>query len=525
MRETAEASAAAARPVEVSGLSLGRFVLLFAALLAVAAVPVLVSRDLPLFDYPNHLARLHVLAAWSDSADLQRFYAVAWRPLPNLAMDLLVPPLAPVLPLAWAGKAFVLITLFLLAAGAALLHRVLFGTWSAWSCLAFLLLYSRVLLWGFLNYLFGLGLGLIAFAVWVALARRPAGLRLAVASIFALAVFFAHLLAYGLLAVLMLGHAAGRALQRRGSPRRAVGEFLIAVAALVPALAVLALATPGSAGGTIGFGHFARKLDLLFSVFDNYNRPFDIAGFVLVIAALAVAFWRGWVRIETSMALPLTLLTLVYLAMPSRLATAYGADHRLPLLLGLVVVAASGWRRGARGQRLFLSAALALFLARIAVVTASWQASDRVYGPALAALDHLPEGSRLAVAYPVEALHSQPTPLTHFPTLAVARRDAFVPTLFAFPTQQPITLRPGYRALADRLSPQRLWNAFAGDGPALDQSESDALGAYYHIVFVGRAPFVPPTTPTLAPVFLAPRFALYSITQHKSGLDGSGSGR
>ncbi|MGO8919098.1 MAG: hypothetical protein ACLQJR_24620, partial [Stellaceae bacterium] len=117
-----------------------RAALLFAALFAAAALPVLLCDTLPLFDYPNHLARMHILADFAQSPALQRYYEIAWRPLPNLAMDLVVPPLAGLLPLAWAGKAFVLLTLFLLAGGAATLNRVLFGRWSAWSCLAFLLL-------------------------------------------------------------------------------------------------------------------------------------------------------------------------------------------------------------------------------------------------------------------------------------------------------------------------------------------------------------------------------------------------
>src|SRR5689334_1083468 len=149
-----------AEPVDLSRLSFRRFALLFAGLFAVAAVPVLICDTLPLFDYPNHLARLHILVAWPDSAPLQRFYAVDWRPLPNLAMDFLVPLLAKAMPLAWAAKVFVLATLLLIAGGGAALHRALFAGWSAWPCLVFLLLYGRMLLWGFLNYLFGLGLGL-----------------------------------------------------------------------------------------------------------------------------------------------------------------------------------------------------------------------------------------------------------------------------------------------------------------------------------------------------------------------------
>ena len=45
----------------------------------------------PLQDYPNHLARIHVLTQIQASPALQEYYKVQWAPLPNLAMYLLSP--------------------------------------------------------------------------------------------------------------------------------------------------------------------------------------------------------------------------------------------------------------------------------------------------------------------------------------------------------------------------------------------------------------------------------------------------
>jgi hypothetical protein len=494
-----------------------RFALVFVALFAASAVPILACDSLPLFDYPNHLARMHILTDLGAGPALRQFYEVDWRPLPNLAMDVIVPVLATVMPLAWAGKVFVLLTLFLLAGGAALLNRVLFGGWSVWPCLAFLLLFSRTLLWGFLNYLFGLGLGLVALALWIALARRPAVLRLAVGALLALALFFAHLLAFGLYGVMVLGFELGRVLRRGTSIGQGLAALATAGLAFLPPLAILLLASPASVAGEVRFGHFARKLDLLFSVFDNYVRGFDVAGFVLFVLALAVFFWRRWARLAPEIAAPLALVVLVYLVMPSQLATASGSDHRIPLLIGLLVIAGSRWTCPRVVGRPFLAAALLLFLLRLGVLTASWAASDRVYQSLLPALDALPVGSRVAVARPAEALNSEATPLAHFPLLAVVRRDAFVPTLFAFPTQQPVRLRPAYRALADLLPPERLWAAFVAGGPPLNDAERAAFADYDAVIFVGRAPFSLAPPEGLAPVFTAPRFALFARSLDASG--------
>jgi hypothetical protein len=500
------------RSDQVSSLEFSRFAPLFAVFFAIAALPVLFCDTLPLFDYPNHLARMHILAALPDSQALQRFYAVVWRPVPNLAMDLIVPPLSRFLPLAWAGKAFVLATLFLLAGGAAALHRALFGGWSAWPLLAFLLLYSRTLLWGFLNYLFGLGLCLFALTLWIALARQRPALRLAVGMLLALGLFFAHLLAFGLYGVLVVGYELGEILRRRPPLRQGVARLAVAGASFGPAFAILVWLTPGAASGAIVYARFARKLDLLFSVFDTYSRPFDVACFVLVALALGLAFWRRWLRLAPAIAAPLALLFLVYLALPSQLATASGADHRVPLLLGLVLIAGSRWQAPRPAvERLFLGAALAVFIARIGVVTLSWQASDHDYAGLLPVLDEIPVGARVAVAFPPEALNSQPTPLAHFPTLAILRRDAFVPTLFAFPTQQPVALRPSYRALADRLPPERLWSALVTGHSPLDSGERDALADFDVVAILGRTAFTLPPIAGLAPIAVTPRFALLRV--------------
>src|SRR5579885_2635538 len=96
-----------------------RFALIFSALFVLSALPVALSDLLPLVDYPNHLARMYILAHLPTSPTLQAFYAVEWRPIPDLAMDSIVPTLSRVVPLIWAGKLFVLLTFLLLTGGVA----------------------------------------------------------------------------------------------------------------------------------------------------------------------------------------------------------------------------------------------------------------------------------------------------------------------------------------------------------------------------------------------------------------------
>ena len=385
-------------------LSPREFWALFVALYLLAAVPVLGSVMLPLVDYPNHLARMALLARLPHDPVLQRFYALAWRPIPDLAMDAIVPLLLRAMPLVAAGKVFVLMVFALLAGGAAALHRVVFRRWSAWPLLAFLVLYNRILLWGMLNDLFGLGLAFCALATAIAMRGRGVGLRLALGTAFAVVLYFAHLQALGVYAVLWLGYEAGAALRERPGLGAAVHRLVVAALPLAVPAALL-LSGGASAGGGVTFGRPWRKLDLLFSVFDLYHRPFDVACFVLVVAALAVAYWRRWIGFAPSLGMPMILLFIAYLAMPTDVLGATGVDRRLPLALALLVCAGTAWAGPRpRLERGLLGAALAMFVLRLAAVAVSWQASDREYRALIAGLDRIPRGSLVAVAYPPPAI-------------------------------------------------------------------------------------------------------------------------
>jgi hypothetical protein len=114
----------------------------------------------------------------------------------------------------------------------------------------------------------------------------------------------------------------------------------------------------------------------------------------------------------------------------------------------------------------------------------------------------------IAIAIPGVGNHDTITPLDHFPTLAIIRNNAFVPTLFALPTQQPIMLTPAFRALADSLPPPSLWEYFVDDQGAVSWS---ALGCYNFVLFVANYEFHVSTMDTLQFVSGDPEFQLYRV--------------
>ena len=108
---------------------------LFVIFLGIALIPIFATRTLPLYDYPNHLARMHVLANWETSELLQQFYTVQWKSIPNLAMDLVVPPLSSIVGIETAGKIFIALIFLAMTGGVALVHHSFHGRWSAYTSL------------------------------------------------------------------------------------------------------------------------------------------------------------------------------------------------------------------------------------------------------------------------------------------------------------------------------------------------------------------------------------------------------
>jgi len=480
----------------------------FAVLLALACVPIFSTVLPPLVDYPNHLARMHLLGEGGN-----QFYAVHWAPLPNLAADLIVPALARLMPLALAGKIFLVMIFALLAGGVVWLNRVVTGAGRLWPLLAFLFLYNRIFLWGFINDLFGLGVALCGLALWLALEQRPAGLRIAVSTLVALACFFSHLVAFGLYGLMIAGVELvpgwGEFLRRDyGALARRIG---IAAAPFAIPAAICAVWWKPGAGGPISFAGFARKADLLFSVFDNYHRGFDIICFVTLLAAIGGLAASRRLHIAPRLIGAIALIFATYLALPSQLLSGTGADHRLPIALFLLLVAGSVSTLTRHEAIALGAAALVMLVARLGVIERVWLDADRVYAGDLAVLDHLPEGAKLAVAYPAGEAHAGAIPQLHVPALAAARREAFVPTLFASPAQQPLALTPAYRALADATVPPLWWLGFVERDPVAQGLLGPMLGQYDYVVFLDRRPFDLPASPCLSPVAAEPSFHLAAI--------------
>ena len=476
-----------------------------------AAVPLFSTVLPPLFDYPNHLARMHVLSEGGN-----QFYSVHWEPLPNLAQDLIVPPLAQLMPLDVASKLFLVAIFGLITGGTIWLNRVATGMWRLWPLLAFLLLYNRTFLWGFLNYHFGIGVALAGTALWLALERERWWLRTLASSLVALACYLSHIAAFGFYALVIIGIELSPAwgeLRTRRWPALGRRTAIAGTQFAIPAVLFFGYWRPAAAGG-ISYAAFWRKADLLFSVFDNYNRAFDIACLALFLGLIAWLAATRRLRLAPRLTGAVGLVFTAYVLLPTQIYGGSGADHRLPVAIFLLLIAASATKFPNRRTAAAIGAAAAVLLfARMAVIEYVWLRADRVYSAELAGIDMLPRGAKLAVAYQTSAVNFAPVPEVHLAVLAVARREAFVPTLFAHEGQQPIALKPSYEMLADAASPQDLWAVIAaGRDAAKTAGLSRTLQQYDFVAVTGGEPLDVPPTRCLRSLFRQPTFEIFTVS-------------
>ena len=464
----------------------------------------------PLFDYPNHLARMHVLSEGGN-----QFYAVHWEPLPNFAQDLIVPSLAQLMPLDIASMLFVVAIFALITGGTIWLNRVATGAWRLWPLLAFLLLYNRMFLWGFLNYLFGIGVALAGAALWLALECERFWLRILSSSVVALTCYLSHIAAFGFYALVIIGIELSPAwgeLRARRWPSLARRIATVGAQFAIPAVLFLGYWRPLAASG-ISYAEFWRKADLLFSVFDNYDRAFDIICFALFLGLLLWLAATRRLRLAPRLAGAVGLVFAAYLLLPSQIFGGSGADHRLPIAIFLLLIAASAAQFPNRRTAAAIGVVAAvLLIVRLAVIEYVWLRADRVYSADLAGIDMLPRGAKLAVAYPARAVNFVPVPEVHLAVLAVARREAFVPTLFAYEGQQPIALKPPYDMLADAATPQDLWGVVVlGRNAAKTAGLPKVLQQYDFVAVTGGEPLDVPITRCLWPFFKQPTFEIFTV--------------
>jgi hypothetical protein len=414
--------------------------------LAIIAAPVWIFTELPILDYPAHLVRVTLLSNLPLDPILARYWTVHLRPVANLGMDVFVPAVAPLTGPVAGLKFFATLGLALWIAGAGLLFRGFWGRHDAQALLAAPFAFNVPFSWGFFNFHFGAGLALVGAGFW-AMRDRRSFLFLAAMAGLALVIFFCHMMALAVFALLLGGIELGRLFAVGFRLRRTIQVVCEGLAVFLPSVLVWAFWVEHGKGG-----------DLLFDFLANIEAPVTVATAlgasaryvspILIMLAGLVAWRTGRLQVAP-LGIGLLLITaLATLLVPSEAFGGSNIELRMGaifIVVGLTVLAVE-WTRLIPWPRpsLICSFYFALLAALSALTIISWRA------PVAAVAElrqmnatHLPYGARLATAL----ADSDRDVRWHVADLAILDRKAFVPAFFATPGQSTVRLKQPFAAI------------------------------------------------------------------------------
>lgn len=430
-------------------------------------MPLLITRNVPLVDYPTHLARMHILHEYASNPFMQMNYDVSLIPRPNLAMDLCVIPLAYIMPVEVACKFFVGLTLLVVLSGVGSLGWVAMQK-PPWINLLFgaVFLYNWIYAYGFMNFLFGVGLLLWFLALWLRARTLSGWWRICSGGAMASALYLCHLVpfvifitsiaALGLRTSLRGGRIDMHCLGREGS---------IVFGTAVPVI-LGHLHFSGLIGGvSSGFQWcwWPQKAVALCRTPLGTNLFGDVALMGALFLTGLVVLLRGRLRISPELSWILGFGVCVFWVSPDHSRLGFYLNERLVLVLLLLSISAmhleiySLWPR-----RIVVAALLATVAVRSVVTTSDWIESDAAINRVRDAFGNL-EGPAVIYAAervaPVELVgYAQKLkarygffspPVSHIAAYASLEKDIFAPIVYADPVLQPIRHTDRVRKIAD----------------------------------------------------------------------------
>lgn len=399
------------------------------AIILVSVLPLLWPDVPPLLDLPGHIGRYRVQLDLASSPDLQQYYGFRWAVIGNLGVDLLIEALAPLIGLEAAVKLIVLTIPALTVAGLLWVAYEVHGRVPPTSLFAAPFAYNFPLLFGFVNFALAMGLALIAFALWLRLARLD-HLRMRAAVFLPISglIWVAHAFAWGTLGVLAFSAELVRQVDHGRNIVSAGLRSALHCLALTPPIALMLAWRSEAAGRTTDWFNWERKWDWITMVLRDRWQWFDLAALVLVCLLILFAALSRKLTFSRNLVASALFLAIVFVLLPRIVFGSAYADMRLaPYVFAIALI---GIRfpdnAGFRFSRNMAIAGLAFVAVRTGGTAVSMWLYDRAYDRELAALNHVPHGARL-VSF-VGRRCTEPwamSRLLHLPGLAIARRHAF----------------------------------------------------------------------------------------------------
>ncbi|HSZ74806.1 MAG TPA: hypothetical protein VK779_08295 [Rhizomicrobium sp.] len=417
-------------------------------------------------DFPAHLASYYLIGVGNG---VSPFYRIEWAFIPNLGAEIAVPFLAHFMALEAAAKLFISLGVAMWVVGPSLIHRALYGRFGFAPLAAAFFAYNANFMWGFINYYFAAGLSLVVFAAWIATDGRRRGWMIPCFAVAATAVYFSHIFASCMLAVMMGCFELSGLLERR-DPKDFLRQLISIAIAFVPAgIAFVFLRPHGGSTHRLEFNILSSFMDRVGAMVQwSYDHPALILLLPLAIL-LAVGIRRRLVTFHPRMTFVLIAFAAGTFFAPEWAMGGWGVELRMPAAFCALVFASAALRLSPKQTAIAVGICLVVMAYCAATLAGNWMYFDRRYSEFRAASTAIPRNAKVVTVLDGIAIGMASDQLYwHMGEFAIIDRNAFTQLMFATPGQHVISARAPYRSFA-ALSAQQ--------GSPPDISELDDLAA------------------------------------------------
>ena len=454
------------------------------------AIPLMWPTLPPLVDLMGHVGRYHIQLNIDKSPDLQRFFAVDWKLLPNLGVDVLVYALGPLLGVGLATKIVVMLIPVMTGAGVLAIAREIHGRIPPTAIFALPLVFHYPFQFGFVNFSLGMALALLGFALWLRMGRyEQARLRAVFFLFIAPVIYVCHVSAWGAFGVIIF--CAGLVARLKDGQPWIRGAFYAALDCMplsLPAFFMLAWREEGIEGLNQWF-HWRVIIEWLAAVLRSHWKIFDLASAAALYGfSVAPIVFRRILRYDLRLLIPAVALAALAVLIPNMISGSYFSGVRLiPFALALAIIGIET-REEARARTIqwFWIAGFVFLFLRIAAHTVDYAIADQRNLRDLQALDHVTRGSRIATLVGPRCHRWEPSRHLHLPELAALRKDAFTNGHWQVPGQQIMTVkyRAGNPIVSDRSQFVQVSGCVNGFPTVADRLRSIPLASFDYVWLV-----------------------------------------
>lgn len=394
--------------------------------------------------------------------------------LPNVGLDLIGSFISRFFDLYWIGRIIVVLVFASIFWGILALSAAVHGRLQLVAVpIAALALFSPILVWGFINFLFGLGLMLVAMAAWIRLERWPAR-QLAWGMFMSAILVIVHALPFGLWGLLLGTLEIGRLRERQARGARLMLAAAPRIARLLlvglPGLVLFSLsATARAPGGPMSFtsrmqahsdngtlahrlaAELVDRLELVLRVTDSLapsvDRLVGPAFWMVIAAGLALGFLRLAPRLRPAILLA---LVLIVLCPPGLFGSGY-VDDRMPLLLVALIAASLAVPAADRHSPALLIGLFGLAALNLGHVAIRYSRAGDLFREARQQMMTVALGEVTGVIHFSGTGRQQLAPLCAPLLVSLASMGRTAVPIFANETQQPLRLEGRLKLAVERL--------------------------------------------------------------------------